>query len=416
MKPGDFMLMAVALGLAACQPGKGNAVEETIDWKSLEFTCIKEKIPPVDKEAAHWFKSARAIQKGERSGTDAQMIELYEMAAAKNHFKAIINLASIYAHGDGVEPDESRAVELLERAMRMDAPLAYYNMGAFLSQGIGVKKDQVAALAYFRKAADLGIDLNRRKPTGIKAAIIREKGVNGDREMAYAMYLAGMDVKDVHMTDLIAGRETLEDLNMIVFVGGFSNSDVLGSAKGWAGAFKYNEKARIALGKFYRRDDTLSLGVCNGCQVMVELGLVYPEHSIQPKMLHNESGKFESTFINVDILENNSVMLKNMAGMKLGIWVAHGEGKFYLPFNEQQYIIPMKFSHDEYPANPNGSHYAAASLSSEDGRHLVMMPHLERAFKPWQWPYYPAERKMDEVAPWIQAFVNARNWIAEKAK
>lgn len=266
------------------------------------------------------------------------------------------------------------------------------------------------------KAADLGIDLYRRKPSGIKAAIIREKGVNGDREMAYAMYLAGMDVKDVHMTDLIAGRETLEDLNIIVFVGGFSNSDVLGSAKGWAGAFKFNEKARLALENFYQREDTLSLGVCNGCQVMVELGLVYPEHSIQPKMLHNESGKFESAFVNVDILENKSVMLKNMAGMKLGIWVAHGEGKFYLPFNEQEYNIPMKFSHDEYPANPNGSHYAAASLCSDDGRHLVMMPHLERAFKPWHWAYYPAERKMDEVAPWIQAFVNARNWIAGKMK
>ena len=266
------------------------------------------------------------------------------------------------------------------------------------------------------KATDYGIELNRRQPSGIKAAIIREKGVNGDREMAYAMYLAGMDVKDVHMTDLISGRETLEDINMIVFVGGFSNSDVLGSAKGWAGAFKYNEKARQALEKFYEREDTLSLGVCNGCQVMVELGLVYPGHSIQPKMLHNESHKFESAFLNVDILENNSVMLGNMAGMKLGIWVAHGEGKFYLPFNEQQYNIPMKYSNDAYPANPNGSHFAAASLCSDDGRHLVMMPHLERAFKPWQWAYYPMERKMEEVAPWIQAFVNARNWIAEKKK
>ncbi len=266
------------------------------------------------------------------------------------------------------------------------------------------------------KAADLGIDVKRRKSSGIKAAIIREKGVNGDREMAYAMYLAGLDVKDVHMTDLIAGRETLEDINMIVFVGGFSNSDVLGSAKGWAGAFKYNEKARIALEKFYLREDTLSLGVCNGCQVMVELGLVYPEHSIQPKMLHNESHKFESSFLNVDILENNSVMLKNMTGMKLGIWVAHGEGKFYLPFNEQQYNIPVKYSRDAYPANPNGSHYSAASLCSDDGRHLVMMPHLERAFAPWLWANYPADRKNDEVAPWIQAFVNARNWISEKKK
>jgi phosphoribosylformylglycinamidine synthase len=225
-----------------------------------------------------------------------------------------------------------------------------------------------------------------------------------------------MDVKDVHMTDLISGRETLEDVNMIVFVGGFSNSDVLGSAKGWAGAFKYNEKARIALEKFYRRNDTLSLGVCNGCQVMVELGVVVPEHSIQPKMLHNESGKFESAFLNVDILENDSVMLKNMAGMKLGIWVAHGEGKFYLPFNENQYNIPMKYSYEGYPGNPNGSHFGAASLCSDDGRHLVMMPHLERAFKPWHWGVYPAERKTDELAPWIQAFVNARNWIAEKTK
>jgi phosphoribosylformylglycinamidine synthase len=263
------------------------------------------------------------------------------------------------------------------------------------------------------KASDYGIDLNRRKPSGIKAAIIREKGVNGDREMAYAMYLAGMDVKDVHMTDLISGRETLENVNMIVFVGGFSNSDVLGSAKGWAGAFKYNEKARIALEKFYSRTDTLSLGVCNGCQLMVELNLVFPEHSIQPKMLHNESGKFESAFLNVDILENQSVMLNNMAGMKLGIWVAHGEGKFYLPFNELEYHIPMKYSHDEYPANPNGSHFAAAAICSDDGRHLAMMPHLERGFAPWQWAHYPAERKKDELAPWIQAFVNAREWIVQ---
>jgi phosphoribosylformylglycinamidine synthase len=263
------------------------------------------------------------------------------------------------------------------------------------------------------KASDYGIDLNRRKPSGIGAAIIREKGVNGDREMAYAMYLSGMDVKDVHMTDLISGRETLEDVNMIVFVGGFSNSDVLGSAKGWAGAFRYNEKARVALENFYRRNDTLSLGVCNGCQLMVELNLVYPEHSIQPKMLHNESGKFESAFLNVDILENQSVMLNNMAGMKLGIWVAHGEGKFYLPFNELEYNIPVKYSHDTYPANPNGSHFAAAAVCSDDGRHLAMMPHLERAFAPWQWAHYPEERKRDELAPWIQAFVNAREWITQ---
>lgn len=266
------------------------------------------------------------------------------------------------------------------------------------------------------KAADLGIDLKRRTPSGVKAAIIREKGVNGDREMAYAMYLAGMDVKDVHMTDLISGRETLEDVNMIVFVGGFSNSDVLGSAKGWAGAFKYNETARLALDNFYKRYDTLSLGVCNGCQLMVELGLVYPEMEEKPKMLHNESHKFESGFINVDILPNESVMLKTMAGMKLGVWVAHGEGKFSLKHSESEYCIAMKYSNTAYPGNPNGSDYNTAGMCSKDGRHLVMMPHLERAFKPWHWPYYPQDRKFDEVAPWMEAFVNARKWIEEKIR
>ncbi len=259
----------------------------------------------------------------------------------------------------------------------------------------------------------LGISPDRRKKTGIRAAIIREKGVNGDREMAYALYLAGFDVKDVHMTDLIAGRENLEDVNMIVFVGGFSNSDVLGSAKGWAGAFKYNEKARISLENFYKRDDTLSLGVCNGCQLMVELGLLYPDHEQKAHLQQNKSHKFESGFIGVKVSENNSVMLENLTDMELGIWVAHGEGRFILPYPEDKYKIPLKFSRHTYPANPNGSDYDAAGLCSEDGRHLVMMPHLERSFFPWQCGYYPAERKSDEVTPWIKAFTNARKWIKE---
>ena len=266
------------------------------------------------------------------------------------------------------------------------------------------------------KAADYGINLNRREPSGIKAAIIREKGVNGDREMAYMLYLAGMDVKDVHMTDLIEGRETLEDINMIVFVGGFSNSDVLGSAKGWAGAFKYNEKARAALDNFYKRKDTLSLGICNGCQLMVELGLVYPQKKKMPKMLHNESHKFESAFLNVEILENNSVLMKDMAGMKLGVWVAHGEGKFSMPEAESKYNIPVKYCNDFYPGNPNGSDYATAGICSDDGRHFAMMPHLERAFKPFHWAYYPSDRKTDQITPWMQAFVNAREWIKKHQK
>jgi phosphoribosylformylglycinamidine synthase len=257
----------------------------------------------------------------------------------------------------------------------------------------------------------LGITPDRRKKTGIRAAIIREKGVNGDREMAYALYLAGFDVKDVHMTDLISGRESLSELNMIVFVGGFSNSDVLGSAKGWAGAFRYNEKARIALDKFYKRSDTLSLGVCNGCQVMAELDLLYPAHKEKPKLLFNKSHKFESGFVALKVQENHSVMLGNMAGMELGIWVAHGEGQFSLPYPENEYHIPLKFNRHTYPANPNGSDYDVAGLCSEDGRHLVMMPHLERSYFPWQCGYYPVDKKNDDVTPWIKAFVNAREWV-----
>ncbi len=263
--------------------------------------------------------------------------------------------------------------------------------------------------------SSLGITPDRQRRSGTKAAIIREKGVNGDREMAYALWLAGFDVRDVHMTDLMTGRETLSDLGMIVFVGGFSNSDVLGSAKGWAGVFRYNEAAGRALSDFYNRPDTLSLGVCNGCQLMAELGLVYPDHEEKPRLLHNNSNKFESGFIGVRIPENNSVMFGNMSGMELGIWVAHGEGRFSLPYPEEKYHVALKYSSSTYPANPNGSDYDVAGLCSYDGRHLIIMPHLERAFFPWQCGYYPPERRKDEVTPWIKAFVNARKWIERRS-
>jgi phosphoribosylformylglycinamidine synthase len=264
------------------------------------------------------------------------------------------------------------------------------------------------------KFSQYDIDSQRQTPNNIRAAIIREKGSNGDREMAWMLYLAGFDVKEIHMTDLMSGRETLEDINLIVFVGGFSNSDVLGSAKGWAGAFKFNATAKATLDKFYARPDTMSLGVCNGCQLMIELGLITPGKQHMPKMLHNDSGKFESGFVNVDILENNSIMLKSLAGSRLGIWVAHGEGKFSLPGEKSDYNIPMKYSYKEYPGNPNGSTYATAALCSDDGRHLVMMPHLERSTYPWNWPYYVRERKNDEITPWIEAFINAINWIEQQ--
>ena len=265
--------------------------------------------------------------------------------------------------------------------------------------------------AFTGKLAQYGISADRREPSGIKAAIIREKGTNGEREMAYSLYLAGFDVKDVMMTDLISGRETLEDINMIVFCGGFSNSDVLGSAKGWAGAFLFNPKAKEALDKFYARKDTLSLGICNGCQLMVELNLINPEHDKRAKMLHNNSHKFESSFLGLTIPDNNSVMFGSLSGSRLGIWVAHGEGKFSLPEVEDKYNVIAKYTYSEYPGNPNGSDYSVAGICSADGRHLAMMPHLERAIFPWQNAYYPADRKNDEVTPWIEAFVNARKWI-----
>lgn len=260
--------------------------------------------------------------------------------------------------------------------------------------------------------ASYQIDPRRRKPTGIKAAIIREKGVNGDREMAYALYLAGFDVKDVHMTDLMSGREDLSAVNLIVFVGGFSNSDVLGSAKGWAGAFLYNPKAKAALDNFYNRKDTLSLGVCNGCQLMMELGLVYREQEMQahPKMHHNGSGKFESIFVTVTVPKNNSVMLSSYEGTRLGVWVAHGEGRFDLK-NHSGYQVAATYSYTAYPGNPNDSDFATAALCSTDGRHLAIMPHIERTLYPWNWGYYPRERKQDEIGPWIEAFVNAREWV-----
>ena len=268
------------------------------------------------------------------------------------------------------------------------------------------------------KLAQYGLNPDRREASGLKAAVIREKGTNSEREMAYAFWLAGFDVKDVTMTDLISGRETLEDVNVIAFCGGFSNSDVLGSAKGWAGAFLFNPKAKAALDNFYAREDTLSLGVCNGCQLMIELGLINPEHPAdkKAKMLHNDSHKFESSFVSLTIPTNRSVMFGSLSGFKIGTWVAHGEGKFHLPLPEDEYNVVAKFSYDEYPGNPNGSSYSVAAVASKDGRHLAIMPHPERTIFPWQCGYYPTERWNDQITPWIEAFVNARKWVEQNKK
>ena len=243
-----------------------------------------------------------------------------------------------------------------------------------------------------------------------KAAILREKGSNSEREMANAMYLAGFDVKDVHMTDLISGRETLENIQFIGAVGGFSNSDVLGSAKGWAGAFLYNAKAKKALKNFFKREDTLSVGICNGAQLWMELELINPKHKVHGKLVHNDSKKHESSFTSVKIQENNSVMLSSLAGTELGVWISHGEGKFSLPEPEENYHIVAKYGYEGYPNNPNGSDFNTAMLCDASGRHLVTMPHIERSTFQWNWANYPAGRK-DQVSPWLAAFVNAKDWI-----
>ena len=264
--------------------------------------------------------------------------------------------------------------------------------------------------------ASLGLSAARTERSGVRAAILRDKGTNGEREMAYALYLAGFDVKDVHLTDLATGRETLDDIDFAVFCGGFSNSDVLGSAKGWAAGILHNDRARSAINRFYDRPDTLSLGVCNGCQLMAHLGLLYPDHTERHALLHNRSHKFESNFVTLDIPQNDSVMLGSLSGARIGVWVAHGEGRFDFPYEESRYRIAARYSYDSYPANPNGSQWGVAALTSADGRHLAMMPHPERSIFPWQCAHYPADRRQDEVTPWMQAFVNARRWVESKRR
>jgi phosphoribosylformylglycinamidine synthase len=199
---------------------------------------------------------------------------------------------------------------------------------------------------------------------------------------------------------------------MIVFVGGFSNADTLGSAKGWAGAFQYNEKAKKALENFYSRKDTLSLGVCNGCQLMAELGLLtWEDRARSPKMQHNNSHKYESAFVGVQVEESPAVLLSTLTGSKLGIWVAHGEGKFSFPESIDKYNVALRYTYNSYPANPNGSPEGIAGVCSQDGRHLAMMPHPERCLRPWNWAHYPYDKRNEEVTPWIELFINGKKWL-----
>jgi phosphoribosylformylglycinamidine synthase len=280
-------------------------------------------------------------------------------------------------------------------------------------------------LTFTPQNTDQKIFLNAVQP---KVAILREEGSNGDREMTSAFYQAGFEVWDITMNDLIEGRASLDDFRGLAFVGGFSYADVLDSAKGWAGVIRFHEKLYDQFNTFYKRPDTFSLGVCNGCQLMALLGWVpwkgIPD-AVQPRFIQNKSGRFESRFSAVRILPGPAIMLKGMEGSALGVWVAHGEGRVYFPDKDmmqevfEKDLAPIRFVDDHnkftetYPFNPNGSPSGITALCSSDGRHLAMMPHPERTFLKWQWAYMPEDWKKDlEASPWIRMFQNAREWCA----
>jgi phosphoribosylformylglycinamidine synthase len=259
-----------------------------------------------------------------------------------------------------------------------------------------------------------------------KVAILREEGSNGDREMTSAFFMAGFEPWDVTMMDLLSGDATLDDFRGVAFVGGFSYADVLDSAKGWAGIIRFNAKLHDMFDKYYERPDAFSLGVCNGCQLMALLGWV-PWKGIpdikQPRFIRNKSGRFECRWSTLKIVESPAIMLQGMAESVLGVWVAHGEGRLYFPDADilreakANNLTPCYFMDDEgqpteeYPFNPNGSTEGITAFCSRDGRHLAIMPHPERAFLKWQWPWIPEPWKSSlQASPWLRLFQNARHW------
>jgi phosphoribosylformylglycinamidine synthase len=258
-----------------------------------------------------------------------------------------------------------------------------------------------------------------------KVAVIRQEGSNGDREMTSAFDLAGFEAWDVHMSDLVERKVSLDQFRGVAFVGGFSYADVMESAKGWAGVIKFDPHLNAMFTAFRDRQDTFSLGICNGCQLMSLLGWVpFAGTPIdkQARFVHNESGRFESRFVSLRIENSPAIMFKGMAGSSLGVWVAHGEGKAMFPEEGMldrvlaKGLAPVRYIDDDgkateaYPFNPNGSPLGIAGLCSEDGRHLCMMPHPERCVLQWQWPWQPSNFQKLPVSPWLKFFQNAREW------
>ncbi len=293
-------------------------------------------------------------------------------------------------------------------------------------QNIHDRKGPEYFMSFSPKESEQEILESLNKP---RVAILRDEGSNSDREMTSAFYAAGFEPWDITMTDLLAGKVALADFRGLAAVGGFSYADVPESAKGWAATILFNERLKKMFDDFYVRPDTFSLGVCNGCQLFALLGWV-PWQGIepaeQPRFVGNVSGRFESRWSTVKVLNSKAIMLKGMENLTFGIHVAHGEGRLQFPdeaIHEQVKkagLAPLVFVDDDgketekYPFNPNGSPGGLTGLCSPDGRHLAMMPHPERSFLKWQAHWLPEEMKGELTAsPWLQMFQNAYQWCRE---
>jgi phosphoribosylformylglycinamidine synthase len=253
-----------------------------------------------------------------------------------------------------------------------------------------------------------------------EVAVLREQGVNGQREMAAALDRAGFDAFDVHMSDLIAGRVDLQRFRGLVACGGFSYGDVLGAGEGWAKSILYTERMRSAFAGFFVRADTFTLGVCNGCQMLAALKSLIPGTDSWPRFLRNRSDQFEARFSLVRIESSPSVLLSGMAGSRMPVVTSHGEGRAAFAdaaalarceagMTAIRYVDNHGRDAERYPANPNGSPHGIAGLTNEDGRVTIMMPHPERVFRTVQHSWHP--REWGECSPWQRLFDNARAWV-----
>jgi phosphoribosylformylglycinamidine synthase len=250
-----------------------------------------------------------------------------------------------------------------------------------------------------------------------RIAVLREQGVNSQVEMAAAFTRAGFEAIDVHMSDILAGRRTLEGVKGLVACGGFSYGDVLGAGQGWAKSILFNSRARREFERFFARGDSFALGVCNGCQMMAALKEIVPGAAHWPAFLRNRSEQFEARFAMVEVVESPSILFAGMAGSRMPIAVAHGEGRaqFANAAHAERSIVTMRFVDHRgrpteiYPLNPNGSPRGVTGLTTADGRFNILMPHPERVFRSVQMSWAP--RGSGEDSPWMRMFRNARVWV-----